>query len=366
MPERARVRVHRFADRKNLVLLWRDPATGRVRTRSAGTADPARAEELRADLEYELNHGGLAGGEKITWARFRQLFEEEHLAARRPNTRNNYRVLFDHFERIARPAGLRGVSERTVSAFAAALRSRPCRGSKAGMCAATVHRMLGSLRAALRWAAGQGLIAACPKFPHVKVPKKRPQPVPAEAVEKLLAAAPDADWRAYLLCAWCAGLRRDEARRLEWAPSERRPWLDLGRDRVVLPAEAVKGCEDQWVPLDPLLKAALLALPRRGRRVFRLTWGGEPCASGSAVSGRVGDIARKAGVRLSYRALRRGFACRYAGKVPAQVLQRLMRHSNIATTVAYYANLDAAVEEAVLGKRPAAVHNEGVAPSPPE
>jgi integrase len=50
------------------------------------------------------------------------------------------------------------------------------------------------------------------------------------------------------------------------------------------------------------------------------------------------------------RTLRRGFGCRYAGKVPAQVLQRLMRHANITTTMQFYANVDAAVEEAVLGQ----------------
>jgi hypothetical protein len=35
----------------------------------------------------------------------------------------------------------------------------------------------------------------------------------------------------------------------------------------------------------------------------------------------------------------------------AHVLQRLMRHSSIKTTMDYYANIDAAVEEAVLGDR---------------
>jgi hypothetical protein len=54
-------------------------------------------------------------------------------------------------------------------------------------------------------------------------------------------------------------------------------------------------------------------------------------------------------VRLTMHTLRKGFGCRYAGRVPAQVLQKLMRHRNIKTTMDYYANVDAAVEEAVLG-----------------
>src|SRR5262249_11016884 len=69
----------------------------------------------------------------------------------------------------------------------------------------------------------------------------------------------------------------------------------------------------------------------------------------SALGERVIRLARKAGVKLTMHSLRKGFGCRYAGKVPAQVLQRLMRHSNISLTMAYYANVDAAVEEAVLG-----------------
>ncbi len=67
------------------------------------------------------------------------------------------------------------------------------------------------------------------------------------------------------------------------------------------------------------------------------------------ISERIIRLAKKAGVKLSMHSLRRGFGCRYAGKVSAHVLQRLMRHANIATTMNYYANIDAAVEDAVLG-----------------
>jgi integrase len=71
--------------------------------------------------------------------------------------------------------------------------------------------------------------------------------------------------------------------------------------------------------------------------------------SGSAVSDRVVRLAKLAGVKLTMHSLRKGFGCRYAGKVPAQVLQRLMRYASIRTTRDYYANIDQAVEEAVLG-----------------
>ena len=56
--------------------------------------------------------------------------------------------------------------------------------------------------------------------------------------------------------------------------------------------------------------------------------------------------------------LRRGFGCRYAGKVPAQVLQKLMRHANIKTTMDYYANVDEAAEEAILGPKRNSLRNK--------
>jgi Phage integrase family len=82
---------------------------------------------------------------------------------------------------------------------------------------------------------------------------------------------------------------------------------------------------------------------------FRTPWGTPVCKI--TAGRRVVKLARQAGVRLTMKSLRQGFGCRYAGKVPAQVLQKLMRHANIRTTMEYYANIDEAAEEAVLGPR---------------
>jgi integrase len=187
----------------------------------------------------------------------------------------------------------------------------------------------------------------------VKVPKKKPQPVPTESFEKLLAkAGDDLQLRAFLLCGWLAGLRLNEALALEWGESDRAPYLDAARKRIVFPAEVVKAVEDQWVPLDPKLWKALDALPRQGEKVFRfdaIDGRGDRLLTDITVSSRVRKLAQSAGVKLTMKSLRRGFGCRYAGKVPAQVLQKLMRHASIKTTMDYYANVDDAVMEAVLG-----------------
>jgi integrase len=346
--QRVTVWVQRFKDRPALMLQWLDPETGARKSKSARTSDPAEAETARADLEYELTHGKYQEASRMSWERFREMFEAEYVAPLRANTRRNYDDTLNLFEKLCRPARLRSVTERTVSAFAAAMRQQT-RGKKTGLQPSTIKVRLQFLHTALAWAVGQGLLPRCPRFPAVKVPKKKPQPVPAEAFERLLAAAPDAQMRAYLLCGWLGGLRLNEALALEWEKSELAPWLDLERNRIWLPAGFVKATEDQWVPLDPVLRTALEQLPRQGRKVFRFTaQDGHPIAL-VTLSSRVCSLARRAGVKLTMHTLRKGFGCRYAGKVSAQVLQRLMRHSDIKVTMAYYANIDTAVEEAVLG-----------------
>jgi integrase len=355
MPDkRVTVWVQRFKDRAHLMLQWIDPDTGRRKSRSAETADDKEAEQARADLEYELNHGRYQEASRMTWERFRELFEAEYVAAKRQNTRENYEAMFSIFERICNPKTLKGVNERTVSLFAAGLRKEPGRArGTVGQAPSTIRQRLQLLRTALAWAVDQKMLPALPGFPAVKVPKKKPQPVPAETFERMLAKAKDVNMRAYLLAGWLGGLRLAEAAALEWEPAVQAPYLDLGRNRIVLPAEFAKAVEDQWVPLDPLLREALESLPRHGKKVFRFVderqGQGEREVCLNAIGERVIRLAKKAGVKLTMHSLRRGFGCRYAGKVPAQVLQRLMRHSNIATTMAFYANVDAAVEEAVLG-----------------
>jgi integrase len=351
--KRITVWVQQFKDRPALMLQWLDPDTGKRKSKSAETADPEKAETARADLEYELNNGLHKEASRMSWEAFRELFEDEFVAGRRENTRRNYRVMMDLFEQVCSPKGIRSITERTVSAFAAGLRKLPGYGGGT-MQASSIKVRLQFLHTALQWAADQKFIPECPRFPTIKVPKRKPQPVPTESFERLLTKSPDAQMRAFLLCGWLAGLRLNEALALEWKETDKAPYLDPASDRIVFPAAVVKADEDQWVPLDPELWEALDALPRAGRKVFRfdaIDGRGDRNVCDITVSARVRDLALAAGVKLTMKSLRRGFGCRYAGKVSAQVLQRLMRHANIRTTMDYYANVDEAAMEAVLGPK---------------
>jgi integrase len=351
MPEkRVRVWVQEFKDRPNLVLQWYDPVTGDRKSKSAETADPREAEHKRADLEADLNAGRYQASSRMAWDRFREAFETEYVSGMRKNTRKNHQVTLDHFERLCHPRRVDAITARTLSSFASKLRSVKLRTGKVGMVPGTIKMRLQYLRIALKWAEHQEIIGKCPKFPKVKVPDKKPQPVPGESVEKLLAkAGDDLQMRAFLLTGWLGGLRLAEAFHLEREPSEEYPWVDWGRDRIIFPAAFVKAVRDQFVPLDPQLREALGRLPRQGKRLFRFTTRrGRPITL-SRVGHKVAELARRAGVKLTMHTLRKGFGCRYAGKVPAQVLQGLMRHANIQTTTRYYTNVEDAVMEAVLG-----------------
>jgi integrase len=348
--------VQHFGDRPQLQLQWHDPLTGKRKTKSAGTCNPLEAEKARADLEYELNHGLHTDANKISWDRFRELFEAEYVAPLRPNTRDCYEDTLDLFERLCGPKRVDLVTARVVSSFAAEMRTVRTRRGRDGMQPSTIKVRLQFLHTALTWAAEQGYLATVPKFPSVKVPDRKPRPVPAESFERMLDKADDPQLGAYLLCGWLAGLRLSEAYRLEWEETDEAPYIDLAGERIVLPAGFVKGVRDEWVPLAPELKEALLALPRHGRRVFRFVDERAGKNHGSvvgvsAVSDRVTALAKAAGVKLTMHTLRKGFGCRYAGKVPAQVLQKLMRHQSIKTTMDYYANVDEAAMQAVLGQR---------------
>jgi integrase len=352
--KRVTVWVQQFKDRPALMLQWIDPDTGRRKSKSAKTADPHKAETARADLECELTHGKYQETARMSWERFRELFEAEYVAARRANTRRNFRVTLDLFEKVCNPRSLKSVKERTLSAFAAGLRKLPGYTADTTMQPSTIKVRLQFLHTALAWAKQQKLITEVPAFPVVKPPKKRPQPVPTESFEKLRDKAEDPHLRAFLLCGWLAGLRLNEALALEWDETHQAPYLDPSRDRIVFPAEVVKADEDQWVPLDPELWEALDALPRAGGKVFpfhAVDGRGDRRVRDITICARIRDLAQAAGVKLTMKSLRRGFGCRYAARVPAQVLQKLMRHASIKTTMDYYANVDEAAMEAVLGAK---------------
>jgi hypothetical protein len=111
--KRVHVWVQEFKDRGNLVLQWFDPDTGKRKSRSAKTADPDKAEAARLDLEADLNNGRYPETSRMTWERFREVFEAEDVAPLRENTWLNYAYALNRGGRVV-PGALSELPEQVL------------------------------------------------------------------------------------------------------------------------------------------------------------------------------------------------------------------------------------------------------------
>lgn len=327
--------VQAFSDRPHLALQWIDPITGKRRTKSAGTSDRGLAQTLAADLEYELRHGKYAEPSRVPWSDFIEIYAAEKLAGNRPATATKARTILVTFGEAANVKRPSDIAERSISRYVTALREN-------GRKVATIAGNLAHLKAAIQWAVDHGFLAAMPKIKPPKVPTKIPRTITREQFDAILERAPSGLWRAFLETAWYTGMRRNELLSLVWESATAAPWLDFARSRVIIPAAFNKSDTDQWIPLHPDLAAILLPLQKSSGVMFPLS------LSEREVSRKFTTIAKRAGVTCCLHDLRRTFGTRYAPNVPAQVLQRLMRHADIKTTMAFYADLDGALDAAIL------------------
>jgi integrase len=331
---RITVQLHQPGDRPHFKFVWFLPGTTTRKSRTSGTSDPEKAEKLRGDLEYELNHGMGATAVRLQWEAFSDRYLEQKLGDRRKRTRAKWSTVSASFHRLMRPRSIADVDAGMLSAYAVKLR-------ETGFVKPTVAGHLAYLRAALKWAARQSLLPSAPIVEMPKLPKKSHiRRTDNAGFLRILNAAPE-DWRPFISCAWHTGMRRGELLELEWSDVNTKPWVDLGRARIWLPAEWCKSDADSWLPVHPDLLATLTPLVQPSGRVFNLT------LSPNELSRTFTAIAIDAGVPITLHDLRRSFGCRYAPLVPAAVLQRLMRHADVRTTLKFYVDTDDVLEEAI-------------------
>jgi integrase len=365
-----KVTVCKYPDRENLVLRYVDPLTGKQKTRSAGTSDEETAIGKAAVWQDELTTGRYQAPNRLTWAEFRKRYEAEKLSSLAPRTQTTARDSLNCLERVINPDRLTKLTSAVMSRFQSELR-KPREIIKSGekivkpaMKDTTVARHLRHVRAALSWAVSMGML---PKVPDMHSPRRakgqtmmRGRPITAEEFDRLLLTVPkirphDAPaWIRYLTGLWLSGLRLEESHRLSW--DEEAPFhADLTGRRPALRiyAEAQKSGRDEVLPMTPDFAELLLQTPegervgpvfnlldqRHGRRL-------EPHRVGEIVvkiGKRAGVVVNKAdGKYASAHDLRRAFGTRWAKRVMPAVLRRLMRHSSIQTTMAYYVDLDSA------------------------
>lgn len=375
-----RIKVSVIANRQRGYYLarWPDPLTGKSVRKSTGvkigrnrSKERSQAERIAAQIEAELNAGTYREPSKATWGELCERFIEEHAGGLARATKADYRYAFNNMERVAgftAETRLTEVTQDRYSRFIAAVR-------KEGAAEATLGGFIRCMNKAFKWGSEVGLMQHRPKLQQPKRDPSRQQlaggrAITGEEFDRMLAAMPKivgekaaASWDFYLWGIWWGGFRLGESLKISWDEDDK-PRVVLSGQKSVLamPGRHEKGNKNRLMPLAPEFVRHLETVPEKNRRgrVFRPRGRSGRPADYYKVSKLAADIGRAAGIITgtneetgepkfaSLHDLRRSFAERWARKVPAVVLQRLMRHQSLATTQKYYLTGDAEADAAML------------------
>jgi integrase len=336
-----------FQDPKRLPVLgdkcpwsvgWYD-ADGKRKSKLIGSK--SLAGRFQRKTEGELAAGLCTVGRKrTTWADFRKQYLGDVASTKAANTRAQYVRAFDHFEAIAKPGYVDAITTATVDKFIAK-RSAGTIDPDTKECVrpepATVNKELRHLRAALRKAAKWGMVPQSPDFAMMREEERDPYFVDDATFAALYGACgdmtrpegrryPSADWwKALLAFAYLTGWRIGEILDL------RRDDVDLETGIATVDAASTKGRREARIELHPVVINHLRAIVEFQPMVFdwphheRTLW-----ADFAALK-------TAAGVEFpgAFHRLRFGFANANVDALPADLLQKLMRHRDAKTTRQY-------------------------------
>jgi integrase len=331
--------------RPKLVMRARNTQTNKILSKVC-TCD-RKKDCLREAGEWEVALNAEGHTKACRFSQAVERFAAEYLPSRRPSTGVKFASTFKAFTEAVGDPRMVSISEAMIGEFS--------RAYGATVAPATLASILRHLKCFLRWATRQRLMQ---KTPHVEMPRKinkpKGRPLTAEEFERVLSKvrevrSNDAEvWAYFLRGLWASGLRLGEAIALSW--NDQAPvaviGMETGRPRIRIEAEAQKGAKLTETPTTPDFGALLAETPveqRRGR-VFKL-----PVSRREGAGKILTELFKAAGVRGSAHDFRRSFATRWARRLPAQALQRLMRHGSLSTTMTFYATGDIGLEDQLYG-----------------
>lgn len=336
--------------RKYLYLQWTDAETGRKLTRSSKCKTRRDAERKAQILENQLSIGDR-NLTHLKWKDFVERYQMEHLSGLATKTEVKSSGVLMAFYAAMHPAHVSGVTSTMLSKYVTAMRTT-------GKSESTIAGHVRQLRAALSWARSQGLIGSIPAMPRIqrasgsRIAKGRPISLPE--MKRLIRATRNVtgcrwrSWSRLLRGLWLSGLRLGEAVQLRWEPGN---WPHVSGEWLMIPASFDKAHRDRIIPLPYDLVLWLNRTPEteRAGKVFRpLGERGNECKffRVSQIISQIGKAANvvtdpATGRTCTAHDIRRAFAQRWASKLTAVDLQRIMRHESITTTLGYYLDEDA-------------------------
>lgn len=215
-----KVNVVRFGGRKNLMLRYTDPITGKRKHKNSGTSDESEAQKAAGRWEDELNSGRFKPARDVTWEEFRDTFEDKYLKRKSDGYWSAFQAAFNQLEDLTGVVMLRNVHS-VLSDYIDQLRDQEKSDN-------TIQTYMKHIRVALYWAADEGYL---PEKIPVKVPKgsddqMKGRPIEPSEFGRMLEAVDTEipeyadEWKHYLNGLWYSGLRRSESLILSWDTSE--------------------------------------------------------------------------------------------------------------------------------------------------
>jgi len=339
-------------------MVYRCPRDGRKVERSSGTTNRRDAERAAARWEDELNSAAPSSDGSIAFGHFCDLLDERHLSGLSPNTRHDYHGALDLLLRLTQPVQLRDVTSERLTEFVGHMRAN-------GRADETIRSRLSAIRASLNWGVDAGLLAYCPRMPRMPRRKNsaggmKGRPLSddefgqyIDAVAEVVPPSHTTQWQRTLTGLWLSGLRLGESIELTWNRSAGISIDTTGpRPMFWIPPGSDKSGSGKLLPITPDYAAFLDLTPadQRVGNVFEFPKERErlPEITVRWASKKLAAIGRASGVITSTHPerhatahdLRRSFGVRWSRKVMPQVLQLLMRHSSITTTMSFYVGQD--------------------------
>jgi len=347
------------AARKFYLCKWIDPITGKTKKKSTEETRRKSAERFAARLEDKLNRGESICGTKTQWDIFTERYDTEVMYGQSERTREKAAMVLDSVKKIVSPKSPDVLDANLISQYVKALR-------ESGKAESTIKGHLAYLKAALRWAAEMGII---PKAPAIKMPTRvntaKGRAITLEEFERMIKKIPEVlegkprsqwvkEWDFFLRGLFWSGLRRSEAWHLHWT-DDSKICVDLtGRFPMFrIQQEADKGFEARTFPIAPQFAEMLQAVPddQRTGYVFNPSGKNGNRLNEAETSRTVGKIGKAAKVKVagtqecpkyaSAHDFRRSFGTRWSSKVMPAVLQQMMRHAEISTTMGFYVTQNA-------------------------
>jgi integrase len=312
----------------------------------------SKAEAYARKIEGQLAAGTYQDNTHKTWKEFRKEYEEKILSRTKPGTKRCTLDAMNQFEKIIKPAKMRGIKTQTIDEFIAKRSKQRGAKKKSKISPATINKELRHLKAVLRKARKWKYLAEVPDFEMLREPSKLPRYVePAHFAAiygacdvaerptgKRLQYSPADWWRALMVFCYMTGWRINEPL------SARRSDVDLDAGTAITRHANNKGGRDELAPLHPIIVEHLQKIQSVEPLLF--PWPHNERALWTEFH----RIQKAAGIHLpcfeehehtdschyyGFHDLRRAFATMNADTLSADALQTLMRHKSYTTTQRY-------------------------------